>query len=308
MNRNRKIGFLKRMILLGFFSTSLFSQPQPIPISLQPNIKFEHFTTEDGLGHNHITSILQDKQGFLWVGTLGGLWRYDGYDFKFARYHLDDTTGLSYPEVQCLYEDSGGNLWAGMQRGGVDLFDRKTGNATRYKHNPDDTNSLSDGVVHTIYETPQNPGILWIGTATGLCRMKIENEGNTQFLRYQHEPGNKNSLSHNVVYTICQDSSNALWIGTHNGLNRFDPQSENFSHYKPSGSLTGISDDNIVRSMVNDGDSLLWLGTFNGFRKFDLRRKTFAVYRHDPGNPHSISHNNVYSCLLYTSPSPRDPE
>jgi len=260
----------------------------------EEELKFEHFTTDDGLGHNQVTCLLQDRRGFLWIGTLGGLWRYDGYGFKFARYAHDDSTGLSYPEIQSLCEDSQGNLWVGMQRGGVNLFNRETGTSVRYKHDPADPNSLSDGALLTIHEEQSKPGVLWIGTTTGLCRMTREAGGKTQYWRYQHEPGNNNSLGHNEVYTISQDSSGIFWIGTGDGLDRFDPKAEVFTHYKPN-TLGEAFKYHAVRSLVNDGDSLLWLGTDNGLNKFNLSTATFTRYRHDPKNPYSLSDNRISS-------------
>lgn len=131
VSKKLKTGCLMGMVFSCLFVVAVFSQTRSTVAGLQPNIKFEHFTTEDGLGHNQVTCILQDRQGFLWVGTLGGLWRYDGHDFKFARYAHDDSSALSHPEIQSLYEDSKGNLWVGMQRGGLNLFDRETGRSIR---------------------------------------------------------------------------------------------------------------------------------------------------------------------------------
>jgi hypothetical protein len=72
-----------------------------------------------------------------------------------------------------------------MQRGGLNLFDRHTGSSIRFKHDPADSNSFIDDMVRAIHENRRNPGDLWIGTSTGLCRMKRDEAGNTQFLRYR---------------------------------------------------------------------------------------------------------------------------
>ncbi|MFQ5605254.1 MAG: two-component regulator propeller domain-containing protein [bacterium] len=295
MTQKSQICFRMGLACVWLCSALAFAQTQSTLVGLQTNIKFEHFTTEDGLGHNRVTCVLQDQQGFLWVGTLGGLWRYDGYVFHFVRYAHNDSTGLSHPEIQCLDEDSNGNLWIGLQRGGLNHFDRETGLSTRYEHNPADSHSLSKGTVRVIHEDPNEPGVLWIGTSSGLCQMKRDEHGNAQFIRFQHEAGNKNSLSHNVVNTIVPDSSGIFWIGTDRGLDKFDAQTGIFTHYKPPLPLIGTTYSLVVRSLMCDEDGLLWLGTDSGLIRFDAGTTAFTWYRHDPKNPNSISHNKISS-------------
>src|SRR5690554_6913669 len=68
-------------------------------------------TVEEGLSHNEVTSIVQDQDGFIWIGTRGGLNRYDGYEFKIFNQVPGDTNSLVNPSVESLFVDSKGNLW-----------------------------------------------------------------------------------------------------------------------------------------------------------------------------------------------------
>ena len=81
------------------------------------SIAFNHLTIENGLSHNSVLSIAQDKRGFMWFGTRYGLNRYDGQRFRIYRNERDDSTSI--PEHQVLYilPDSKGNLWIGSTRG-----------------------------------------------------------------------------------------------------------------------------------------------------------------------------------------------
>ena len=84
-------------------------------------------------------TILQDHQGFIWVGTQnGGLNRYDGYDFKVYKHDFKDEHSLSNDFVWILFEDSYNNLWVGTTGGGLDLYDRATDSFIHYPPNPDD--------------------------------------------------------------------------------------------------------------------------------------------------------------------------
>ncbi len=85
--------------------------------------RFEHLTIEDGLSQSLVYAIAQDHDGFVWVGTSDGLNRYDGYGFRIYNHRLGDSLSLSGNQIQSLYVDSNGNLWAGA--GGVNLYDRQ---------------------------------------------------------------------------------------------------------------------------------------------------------------------------------------
>ena len=69
------------------------------------------WTTQDGLPQNSITSIVQTRDGYIWLGTFGGLARFDGVRFKI--FDISNTDALSTNRILSLLEDSDGNLWIG---------------------------------------------------------------------------------------------------------------------------------------------------------------------------------------------------
>jgi len=132
-------------------------------LSQVQTIRFERISGQDGLSQNTILSILQDRRGFMWFGTEGGLNKYDGYHFTVYK-HGDDPTTLSDDYVSAIHEDPDGSLWVGT-RSGLDRLDRATGTFEHYRHDPDDPTSLGGTWVVVIYE--DNQGTLWIGTEDG---------------------------------------------------------------------------------------------------------------------------------------------
>jgi ligand-binding sensor domain-containing protein len=129
-------------------------------------LRFEHIGIEDGLSQSTVTSILQDRKGFLWFGTEDGLNRYDGYSFTVFKPDASDPTSLSDRWIQTLYEDRHGNIWVGTRLGGLNRFNPNNGQFTRYQHDPDDPDSLSSNKVNAIFEDAA--GIIWVGTEAGL--------------------------------------------------------------------------------------------------------------------------------------------
>ena len=98
----------------------------------ESRIQFEHLTTDDGLSNMNVRCVMQDNQGFMWLGTFDGLDKYDGYNFKVYRYSYDDSTSIPSNTIQCIYNDSQGCLWIGTTRG-LCLYNRSGDNFTRFK-------------------------------------------------------------------------------------------------------------------------------------------------------------------------------
>lgn len=102
------------------------------------DLQFEHFTQADGLpAEGPYWSIVQDRQGFLWLGTdAGGLIRYDGFQFDTFRHNPEDSTSLSDNAVQILHVDLDGVLWVGMiAGGGLNRYDAATETFSHYLQN-----------------------------------------------------------------------------------------------------------------------------------------------------------------------------
>ena len=90
-------------------------------------------------------------------------------------------------------------------------------------------------------------------------------ETDDTFISYKHNPSDTNSLSNNLVHSILESSSGILWVGTMNGLNKFDYRNNKYYHY---GEKEGMP-DNVVMSILEDNQQNLWLLTFRGIARFN---------------------------------------
>ncbi len=249
----------------------------------------------ESLSSDVVVSVYEDRSGVLWLGTWGGgLNRFDpstedGPIARFTRYQFDpaDRNSLSSNVVWSILEDRRGTLWVGTALG-LNALDPETGQFTRYFHDPDDPNTLSDNDVGSILEDQK--GNVWFGTHSGLSRLEPEaatGDGPPQFTRYQHDPENPKSLSHDIVFSIYEDRAGKLWLGTWGGgLNRFDPETESFVHYRakeglPNDVVYGIlgdADPADLGAIPRDGGGYLWLSTNLGITRFDPLTETFQNY------------------------------
>jgi len=143
------------------------------------------WTTEDGLPQNSILSITQTRDGYLWLGTMQGLVRFDGV--RFTVFESGNTGALKSNYIGLLQGDREGNLWIGTSRG---LIRFKDGEFTPYR---------------IRHDRPYN---------TVLSISEDREDG--KFTSFTTKDG----LSHDSVRSIYEDPEGSLWIGTDGGLNR----------------------------------------------------------------------------------------
>jgi len=261
----------------------------PAPPDQTSTIRFERIAGEDGLSQNSVLAILQDRLGFMWFGTEGGLNKYDGYQFTVYKHDPDNPSTLSDDFVSAIHEDRSGSLWVGT-RNGLNRFDRASGTFTRYQHDPSDPHSLGGTWAVAVYEDSE--GTLWVGTEDGgLDRM---DRGAGTFTHHRHDLDNPKTLSDDYVREIYEDSNGELWVGTNSGLDRFDRATQTFIRYQNTPGDPQSLGGSEVSAIFEDHQGMLWIGTEDGgLSQFDRSLQTFTRYQHDPDDPHSLSHNRV---------------
>ncbi|MFT4924827.1 MAG: signal transduction histidine kinase/ligand-binding sensor domain-containing protein [Phenylobacterium sp.] len=247
----------------------------------------------NSLSHNPVVSISEGSQGYLWVATLGGgLNRYNPEQQNFTRFkhQTSNPQSLSSDAIFNIFNDSKGSLWLGTMGGGLN----ETSNANntsnisniseatanqrqfnRYQHQKGNAQSLSNNNVSTIFE--DSKGALWVGTfGGGLNHFNIPAQ---RFTSYQNQPADPHSLSHNIVVAIHEDSNGILWIGTHGGLNKFNREDKNFTHYRKT---DGLANDTVL-GILEDQQQQLWLSTNMGLSHFNPTTETFRNFDSDDG-------------------------
>lgn len=195
--------------------TPAAGQAPEVPVRLDASRRFEdvrpdrvvfrHMTIEEGLSQNAVYALLQDRQGFVWIGTKDGLNRYDGYAFEVFRHDPFDPATLSSSYVTALLEDTRGHLWVGTQDGGLNRLDRATGAAVRYARSPRFR-------ITALAEDAR--GDLWIGTTGGgayrLARAAVGSPG-AAFERFAHAASDPRSLSDDRVTSLLADRRGDVW-------------------------------------------------------------------------------------------------
>lgn len=181
---------------------------------------FTNFMNRDGLRRYHTFALHEDRNGNIWVGTIGaGVYFFDGKGF--ANYTMED--GLTSDRIGCIYEDKAGNIWVGTD-GGLSLYNPENqnqgGNGLSFlKFTTDD--GLPDNDINSIIE--DRSGRFWIGARGEACYFDPEANfrpgGQLSFSRIPHNEGQ----TFINVRCILEDQKGNIWFGGNDGLLRYSP-------------------------------------------------------------------------------------
>ena len=234
---------------------------------------YRHSPDDSGsLSTDWVSDVYEDPSGVIWIGTDGGLDRYDPDTDSFTHYQVEPGAPHRTPsnDVTTMLQEEDGRFWIGTI-GGLYQFNQEEESWSQpFSVEPGEASSLGNSLIWTIQADRQ--GVLWIGTlGSGLFRLDPKNNDVTH---YQYDPDDPNSISSDIIGIVFEDKEGIFWMSSQIGLNRFDPETEIFSHYTVK---DGLPND-VVYCVLEDTQGHLWLSTNNGLSKFDPQRKTFKNY------------------------------
>jgi two-component system, sensor histidine kinase ChiS len=262
------------------------------------NNEFIHFQNtpndQNTISNNNVSAIFEDKAGIIWIATEIGVNKIDrnSYKFKHIRHIENDENSLGGNVVYAFKEDpKDSNLWIGTTTG-LNYYDRTTEKFTIYKHNPADPNSLSSNDIKAIIT--DSDGNYWIGTTdAGLDEFVKTGEGKYSKISIKQSLQEKNSLSNNTVYCLQEDSDGFIWIGTEDGLNRYDRETNEIKIFRHNSYNPYSISNNKINVLFEDSYGILWIGTWNGLNRYDKKSGKFYAYKHSSDSS-SISSNRVF--------------
>jgi len=254
-------------------------------------LRFKNLSTEDGLPHDAVHCVIQDRQGFMWFGSHG-LCKYDGQRIKVYKPRINDPGALLF-DVRVLYEDKDGILWVGTDECGLARFDPLTEQFTVFQYKQDDSTKLSDKCITAVIK--DRKGILWIGTAWyGINKLDPKTQEITRLPFNREDP---NSLSGREVRGICHGEAGKLWVLTERALNLLDPSTGRFERYEKRPEYVNTSRSRGFITMWRDSDESLLLGT-NGSGLHALDTRTESIRRYPFGETRSTELGRLISSII----------
>ncbi|GAA3614913.1 two-component regulator propeller domain-containing protein [Flavivirga amylovorans] len=248
----------------------------------QSSADFSIINTSNGLSQNTVNTILKDHTGYLWFGTDNGLNRYNSYDIDIIDLNEPHTDFLRGKKVIALYEDTNNMIWIGTNNG-LKLYNPITETVKKY----DLFENLKTPIRVNSIER-ENDTLTWLGTSEGLILYSLENG---VLERYTSNSDRTNSLSNTHVLSIANDG-NYLWVGTYNGLNRFNKKNKQFISYFHNDEDKNSIADNTIKALSINKNGDLWIGTLQGGISFLSKgHKKFLNYNTKNS---SLPHNEIF--------------
>ncbi len=306
-------GLILGNVFIGFTQDSIHIQNYPFA-------RFQTLTTDDGLTHNYILDIEQDRYNYLWIATLNGLNRYDGQKIK--NYQHDPNKSHSIPQgaVTCLEEDSNGTLWVGTENG-LCIYNEKTDQFRKIT-----LNFGEDEQNHIRAILNEGDSLLWIEVCSGYLlkydkrKEKVlkywKHKSVWQSYYYYHDiyrdkrgllwfggrgfypsyldevadkiitisTGSKPGLKiENDVSCYFEDSDGNFWIAGLDGAYNYNPSTRFFTKFISTSTFSIIQAEN----------TFVWFGTGNGIYKYDLESKKMFHYTADINSSTTLPNNHI---------------
>ncbi len=272
-----KSGLWRPIVLMGLLLTSLissldFSQAQTgsLPSTIEKSglptsPRLRHLSIENNLPDNSVQNIVQDKRGFIWLATLNGLVRYDGYSFVTYKNNPNDVNSLSHNTLIAVLEDPAGYLWIGTRGGTVDRLDTLTQQFSHY--------ALAGNTM-----VLDNANRLWVGTEEGKIYRYDAQTNNFMAIKL----GGCAEQTGHLRRIIADNVSSAIWLLARDTI-RYDIQSGQTACYAPPRSL-GKAEASLNNPPVNLTDAVvdkkgnLWMSSSQGLYFFDSKDHSISPF------------------------------
>lgn len=304
---------IRLFIIMFLFSIKLPAENQ--------SVLFKTLSVDDGLSQNTVWTMIQDKNGKMWIGTGDGLNRYDGYSFTTYYHTPDDSLSIANNGIRSLCTDEKGTIWIGTLVG-LSSYNTETNNFTNYP--------LYDTPVQVlgIVDEPQK-NTLFLATNYGLI----------SFDKTTREIVLDPTLKHLTINSICK-VKNELLLGTSQGVFVYSTETKNAHQVLPELKETAIASiiydaqaqcfwigsmkkgiysvndrlqithnyrldekylctpANTIRVLKQYTDNRIWIGTTEALFIFDPASETFKRYQSVYEKKFSLSHNSVRSLFI----------
>ena len=257
----------------------------------QRDIVFHHYQLNPfdntSLSNNSIYSLVEDRDGGIWIGTYGDGVNYyhpQKENFVHIKQQLNNSNNLNNNFVNVLYED-GNLLWIGTENG-INLYDEKNGSYRYFVHDPSNSQTIGSNAIWSIFRDSRHN--LWVGTWAGGLNLFDSNTGT--FTRFKHDERTNGSISSDNVFCIYEDRKGVLWICTMvGGVDQFDYNTKSFKHIGQGSDDRHSLTNKSVNTIFEDSFGKIWISTTGGVDVFDRATGTFNHLLPDISDTKSIS-------------------
>ncbi len=298
-------------------------------------VRFRTYTPNDGLSQATARALVQDRDGFVWIGTQDGLNRFDGYSFRIYKHDRSDPTTLSHNHVWALLADPDGSVWIGTQAGGLDRYDPTHDRFVAYASTKAADAAASSQLVTALLL--DRGGRIWVANGGGrlqwvdrvhqrlvdtplgeaaslrMVRAMLQASDGTIWIGtsaglyrttvearslVEVRAGEEQPLD---VYALAQTADGDVWVGSAAaGLYRLDPNGELRDHFRQDtkGDPALTLHDDELRTLLAEADGGLWIGgNSHGLARLDPGHRRFTRFEHDATRSDTVAANRLAALI-----------
>ncbi len=254
-------------------------------LSQEPVYHFENIAKEDGLSNNRVYSIYQDNKGFLWIGTLDGLNRFDGYDFTIFKNQPGDPSTIANNRSTIIYQDKLGYIWIAGKNTGLSWYNPETQKFKNYEHIKHNPTSLPENDISEIYESEEDNRLI-IRTKNKHCTFNRKDETFTEIKPVPNP--NAYHIPRDILKQLKRHLKGEIWMVTEfidsKGNIWISSRGHGLVRVNHDGTITRFSNSMIYGNKINaifeDKYGIIWLGSEDeGLFKYNPESEKFALYR-----------------------------
>lgn len=246
---------------------------------------------EQGLSNNNVNGIVQDRKGFMWIGTRAGLNHFDGYKFSVFKHSSLIPNTINSNELNPIFADKRDNIiWVATETNGVNAYNYDENKFSYYTYDNSGNSLSSNGITGisddkngNIWFATYNAGVDYLNKKTGI------------FTHYNQS--NVKGLGSNYNWCATDDNKGQLYVGhVFSGISVISLKNRTARNYIFNPKDPNSIPNNFVNCIFIDSKDRVWVGTNDGLALFNPRLGNFKVFRKDPKNPNSLS-GNVVLCI-----------
>lgn len=262
-----------------------------------PNWTVKYFNPEQGASGATARYLHVDDLGYLWVGKVDGLWRFDGSEWSHYGTGGPDSVRLYASNVSCFYQKYPGELWFGTDGGGLHRFDLA---ANRIDHFTTSHGLPSDRVWSALYTADS---VLLVGTEDGFGQLTNGQWQSIHIPLFAEHPSPYATRFINRVIEMIQDPGdpNIIWLGTASGLVKYMRDAGTFEYITMPDYPSPV-ELNSVRTYLTDNQGRIWHGTYgSGVRWYQPKTGRFEVQTFNNDPRLTINNQNIVHGMCFDS-------
>jgi ligand-binding sensor domain-containing protein/two-component sensor histidine kinase len=253
----------------------------PLMLPAQRSLQYTLLTAEDGLSNNSVQCIIQDRSGIMWIGTNGGLNRYDGSSF--IQYSILSQPSLSNNVVTSLRQGEDGNIWIGTENG-LNILDPLSNTIRQFVHQDLASTSIPQGAIRAIQKTKS--GHTWVMSDYWL----LEFETNDSFFRVSIDPS---FIKENMVLVgLTESGNNEVWLSYLDRATMMAKRTNSGSRLERIDQPQLYTAD--TAKIFTDSSDITWSISAYGMNRFNKSSGNFHAWIRNPYN--NAPNLHLHSC------------